>query len=179
MDKNINNAKIIILAILKEIPGISPNRLQDLTQQTLFFDYFTVASAMNSLADQKLITLIEAKYEIRKDLEGRVQRSCYLTEQGEAVLAQLDEKISLPIRRQIKSFSSQELAENNLKAYYQANTNGGYDVFFEASEHGESLLELKLEVQSEARARKFTNNWPKRAKNIYSYLLSELSREDM
>lgn len=174
---NVNQLKIIILALVNELPGISPEDLQKLSQDTLFYDYFTVASVLSELEEQKLITALEAKDEIRKDLFGRPALSIYLSEAGQLVLKQLADTVSPQMRRMIRDLSREQGKEDALSAFYQANADGAFTVYLSASENKRDLLKIELSVAEEARARKFCKQWQDSAVEIYRYLLRELNKE--
>ncbi|MDO5015627.1 MAG: DUF4364 family protein [Eubacteriales bacterium] len=178
MEANTNEAKLILLAILKELPGLSPAELQSLAQDTLFFDYFTIAEALSTLSEQKLVSILEAKNELRRDASGRVRQSCYLTAAGEAVLDQLSGQISLPVRKQIKALSKESKAASEVNAFYQMNGHGSYDTYLEIKDQGQTLLSIHIDLPEEARARKFCDHWPNRAADIYRFLLADLSRDE-
>lgn len=174
---NFNQLKIIILALVKQLPGISPEDLQKLSQDTLFYDYFTVASVLGELEEQKLITALEAKDELRKDLFGRPALSIYLSKTGELVLKQLEDTISPQVRKMIKDLSREQGKEEALSAFYQANADGAYTVFLKASENKRDLLKIELSVAEESRARKFCKQWQDGAIDIYRFILRELNKE--
>lgn len=180
MSNKVNDSKVklIILALLKRLPGITPSRLQNLAQETLFFDYFTVAEAISLLCEQKLITVVEAKYEIRKDVKGKPLQSSYLTEKGELVYEQLKDQVPAGVQEQIMLLGKEENNKADLEAFYLANADNSYTLHMRAKDKGRPLLEIRLHLPEENRARSFANRWQDRAGNIYSYLLTELNREE-
>ncbi len=174
-----NQVKLILLALIKNQPGLAPVQVQALAQETMFFDYFTVAEAWAALLDQKLISVTEPKYQKQKDLKGQPLLASYLTEAGELVYRQLQDKLSPAILEQIHNLGQKAEDQAELIASFTAQGDGSYLVSCQAWDRNSKLLEVQVQVANQDRARAFSEAWPKRAGQIYTHILTELSQEDL
>lgn len=172
-----NQVKLILLALIKNQPGLTPAQVQSLAQETLFFDYFTVAEAWAALEDQKLIFVTEPKYQKQKDLKGQPLLAAYLSAAGELVYKQLQGQISPPLLEQIKSLGQKAENQGELTASFSPQGDGSYLVTCQAWDQKSKLLEIQVQVATQDRARAFSEAWPKRAGQIYTHILAELSQE--
>lgn len=175
--RNFNEAKLILLAIADQLPGMSPSTLQSLSQETLFFDYFTIAEAFQVLLEQGLVYVGESKGEKRKDLYGRPLKSCYLTPSGSQVLSQLYDQIPAAIRQKIHQLGEKQTAADDLLAFYEAAGDDTYSLTLMARDKGKPYLEIKLSTPDENTARHFKREWPCKAGLIYKNLLSLLNEK--
>lgn len=173
-----NQVKLILLALIKSQPGLAPVQVQSLAQETMFFDYFTVAEAWAALLDQKLISVSEPKYQKHKDLKGQPLLASYLTEAGELVYRQLKGKLSPALLEQIHALGQKAEDQAELKSSFTAQGDGSYLVSCQAWDRNSKLLEVQVQVANQDRARAFSEAWPAQAGPIYSYILNALSQEE-
>ncbi|MDO5033620.1 MAG: DUF4364 family protein [Eubacteriales bacterium] len=173
-----NQVKLILLALVKSQPGLSPGQIQALAQETLFFDYFTVAEAWASLLDQKLISVAEPKYNKQRDLKGQTLLASYLTEAGQLVYEQLHKQLSPALLEQIRNLGQVAQNQAELKSYFEDQGDGSYLLHCEAWDRQSKILDLQLQLSSPDRARAFSEAWPDRASQIYTFILTELNRQE-
>jgi len=175
--------KLILLSIVKQVPGIRRSRLRDAALATLSMDYFTFARALDELSSSKLIHVAVRKNEAAHDAGDRAVERCDLTESGLAVLGPLEEQIPLPTRRFLAAYLDEGEMDRRLAdlvtASVEASLNGDYRLTLRMNEEGGDGMTLSLLFPTEKLARKAAAAWRERSDRIlFSLMDSLLSEED-
>ena len=97
MNRDISREKLVLLYILQEAPGLRRSDLIETALGTLTADYFMLAEALSWLESSELIVLMDSDLLIEPDTD-RSAAECYLTPEGEKVVAALQEQLPESIR---------------------------------------------------------------------------------
>lgn len=175
---DMNQAKIFLLALADRIPGLPVADLQSYAQDTLFFDYFTVAEAYAELSSHQLLLAAEAKNETKRDALGQIIQRVHLTPAGRGVLDNLLPHLLPALHHQLELFNRNEQHKEAVNAHYSFDGDKSYTVVLTARDKGKELLQIKLSVPDEGRAREFCSRWSEVLPEIYQDLLNKLSEKN-
>ena len=170
--------KLILLYMLKQVPGIPSGEWMNWAIESLYLDYFSFAQAKEELKKEKLISEFQKKDEERLDTSGNPVRRILLTPEGELVLEQLLPGLSQPVRaflhedglRRKKS----DTRENNILADYYIDDNGQYFVKLLLSDGEKEIIRMIVSVMDEAQAKSICMKWKKEPIDTYKKILYSL-----
>lgn len=177
-DRELNWAKLFFLGLLRQQPGLLPDELSSRAAATLFFNSFIPEEALGELLQQGLIVLSENKEEKKLDAFGKKLKRCYLLPKGAEVWEQLKTQLPEGLLQELKAAVRKTQAQAETHASFSPDANGAYTVNMIASEAGGELLQIRLSVPDEKRARDFCRRWPEVSARLYGEILAELSSRD-
>ena len=177
-DRELNWAKLFFLGLLRQQPGLLPDELSSRAVATLFFNSFIPEEALGELLQQGLIVLSENKEEKNLDAFGKKLKRCYLLPKGAEVWEQLKTQLPEGLLQELKAAVRKTQAQAETHASFSPDANGAYTVNMIASEAGGELLQIRLSVPDEKRARDFCRRWPEVSARLYGEILAELSSRD-
>ncbi len=173
--------KLIILAILSRVPGITLNQLTTLSLETLYMDYFDFVTAYEELCRDNMASESVRKGEQMLDAHGRPVTRCDLTPAGQSVLTTLESRIPLHVRSYLAQVCSGwekgQRQENALSATCDPDGNGFYHVRLCQNDGLKDLLDLNLTIPDKTMAKQICDRWKRHPQTIYLGLLSLLTGE--
>ncbi|NLO61861.1 MAG: DUF4364 family protein [Clostridiaceae bacterium] len=175
------NAKLIILYIVKECPGIPSGELTDRAVASLYMDYFAYIEAVEGLARDRLIQRSIRKGETVKDADGRPIERMDITPEGEQVLSFLLSKVPSGIRSYLSAETENARADirkrNYVTADYAPDANGAFLVRLILSDGIRKTAEIELFAPSEDSAKDMCRRWKESTADIYERLIRSLSSD--
>ena len=161
--------KLMILYILNNVNfPVSNNQLSEFFLGSGYTDYSNLQQALSELINSGLI-----------DIESTHNSSRYtISKSGEQTLEFLGDKLSNTITTDISNY----LRENKFRmrnessssaSYYKSET-GSYVIHCEVREGKDVLFSLDLSVPDKEQAARMCDNWDKRNKEIYQFLMLKL-----
>ena len=174
--------KLILLYMLRQVPGIAINEWMNWAIESLYLDYFSFAQAKDELKRERLIAEVQKKGEMRLDASGRPVVCCSLSPEGELVLNQLLPGLSQPIRAFLHEEGIRkkqiEERENSVSADVILDENGKFYAKLVLSDAYCDIIRLQVLAIDEANAKKICDNWKKNPAAAYKKILYALSLED-
>ena len=161
--------KLMILYMLSNVNfPISNSQLSDFFLGAGYTDYSNLQQALVELVNTKLISMESTHNSSRYSINSS----------GEQTLEYLNNKLSTTITNDIDTF----LTNNKLRmrneasssASYYKSENGSYIIHFEVREGKEILLGLDLTVPDKEQAARMCDNWDRRNKEIYQFIMLKL-----
>ncbi len=172
--------KIIILFIVSRIPGITVGELTAMALDTCYMNYFTFATAFDDLCKTVFITISVRKGEDIKDAQGNPVSRCDITTTGLDILNRLQhtipEHIHTFLNNASKSWEKSTRKNVEVKATFDPDFFGGYDVKLILSDGIKDLISLRLSIPSKEMAVKICNKWKENTQEIYLEILSILTK---
>lgn len=165
--------QLTLLSIAEHRPGLFWDELMEVAQSTFFYDYFQVADNISHLVNRKLITLSQDKGEVLVDAHGVPRRRAYLTPTGHSVLEQLSGQLPLPVQNQIAHLSQAKAIEQQRQSSWRPDGRS-FQVTLSVQDSTNLLLEIKLQVPSEEKARRYCKAWKDQADALYQDLILRL-----
>lgn len=161
--------KLIVLFMLDQVDfPLTRVQLFDFILDRGYATFFTLQQAIAELMDAGLI-------------EGRTTRNSTqltMTETGKETLSYFGNRISSPIKQEIKQyFSENNLAMRNevsTQADYYKTTSGDFAAHMSVKDNGEPIIELTLTVPTEEGALSLCDNWQKKSQDVYAYVMKQL-----
>lgn len=170
--------KLILLFMLRQVPGISSDAWMNWAIDSLYLDYFSFAQTREALQKNHLVTESVRKDEKRLDASGFPIRRCDLTPEGEAIIEQLFTTLPSQIREYLheegRKRKHRESEKNSVFAAYETDANGKYQVTLSLSEFGQNLLHIQLQAPNKRLAKEICQNWKGSTADIYSHILALL-----
>lgn len=155
----IAEAKIHILYLVNEVPGVTYHQLMDSCMKSLYVDFFDFASAYEELIDGNLMNRIGSNPG-QEDSLGSTD-ILTLTEGGKAVLKDLVDAINDKLRMTLDEIAaSLKVEHENSQRIITTKTpkNGGYEV--ELSYNGEGgTINMTLFAETSEIADQMIRNW--------------------
>jgi len=180
-DSETTYAKLIILYILKECPGIPSQELMDHAIASLYMDYFTYVQALEELRRDRLLQQAVRKDEALLDAGRRPIERCDITPEGEVVLSFLLPKMPVGIRSYLTTETENRRSDNrkrtSVMADYSVDANGAYRVHLILSDGVRKTADIALIAPNEKTAREMCRRWKESTADIYTQLLRSLSSE--
>ncbi len=161
--------KLMILYMLNNVNfPISNTQLSDFFLGLAYTDYSNLQQALSELINTGLI-----------NMENTHNSSRYsISQSGESALEFLGEKLSTTITDDINQFLTKNKFrmrnEASSSATYYKSENGSYIVHFEVREGKEILFGLDLSVPNKEQAMRMCDNWDKKNKEIYQFIMMKL-----
>lgn len=180
-DPETTYAKLIILYIVKEFPGIPSQELMDHAIASLYMDYFTYVQALEELRRDRLLQQALRKGETVLDGGRRPIERCDITPEGEVVLSFLLPKMPVGIRSYLTAETENRRLDNKKRtsviADYSIDANGTYRINLTLSEGVRKTAEITLTAPNEKTAKEMCRRWKESTADIYTQLLRSLSSE--
>lgn len=180
-DPEITNAKLILLYIVKEFPGIPSQELMDHAIASLYMDYFTYVQALEELRRDRLLQQAVRKDETLLDAGRRPIERCDITPEGELVLSFLLPKMPVGIRSYLTAETENRRSDNRKRtsviADYSVDANGSYRVHLFLSDGVRKIAEILLSAPNEKTAKEMCRRWKESTADIYTNLLQSLSSD--
>lgn len=168
--------KIIILYIVSRIPGITIGDLTAMAIDTCYMDYFTFATALDSLCKSAFITKSVRKGEELKDAAGNPVIRCDVTGTGLEILNRLQHTIPENIHSFLasasKSWGKSSRKNVEVKSTFEPDLYGGYDVKLSLSDGIKDMIVLRLSIPTKEMAVKICNKWKENTQELYLEILS-------
>ncbi|MBN1891422.1 MAG: DUF4364 family protein [Clostridiales bacterium] len=178
-EPNLTNAKLILLYIVKEFPGIPSAELMDHAIGSLYMDYFSYIQALEDLRRDRLLIRSVRKNESHRDASHRPIERCDITPEGESVLAFLLPKMPAGIRAYLSTETANrrkdDRRESSVIADYSIDATGSYRVQLVLSDGSRNTAELFLSAPDEKTAKEMCRRWKESTADIYAQLLRSLS----
>ncbi len=171
--------KIIILYIVSRIPGITIGELTAMAIDTCYMNYFTFATAFDSLCKSRFITKSIRKGEELKDAAGDPVSRCDVTGTGLEILNRLQHTIPEHIHSFLASASKiwEKTSHKNIdiRSTFDPNIYGGYDVKLSLSDGMKDLIVLRLTIPTKEMSVRICNRWKDNTQELYLEILSFLT----
>lgn len=171
--------KIIILYIVSRIPGITVGELTAMALDTCYMNYFTFATAFDSLCKDSLLTRSVRKGEEQKDASGNPVARCDVTASGLEVMNRLQHTIPEHIHSFLASASRtwEKSSRKNIevKANFDPDFFGGYTVKLSLSDGIKDLIHLRLSIPTKEMAVRICDKWKENTQELYLEILSMLT----
>lgn len=168
--------KIIILYILSRIPGITVGELTSMALDTCYMNYFTFATAFDDLCGSMMVTRAVRKGEDMKDADGNPVVRCDITATGLEILSRLQHTIPEHIHAFLndasKSWEKTTRKNTEVKATFDPDFFGGYDVRLSLSDGVKDLISLRLSIPTKEMAVRICNKWKENTQELYLELLT-------
>ncbi len=178
-DPETTYAKLIILYIVKEFPGIPSQELMEHSVASLYMDYFTYIQALEELRRDRLLHQAARKGETILDAGRRPIERLDITPEGEVVLSFLLPKMPAGIRSYLTAETGNRRSDShrrsNVQADYSSDANGSFRVRLVLSDGVRKTAEITLTVPSEKSAKEMCRRWKESTADIYTRLLRSLS----
>ena len=177
MNRDISREKLVLLYILQEAPGLRRSDLIKTALGTLTADYFMLAEALSWLESSELIVLMDSDLLIEPDTD-RSAAECYLTPEGEKVVAALQEQLPESIRTWLNEHLDETSLERRKRKSIEANYRPTEKNTFllqvqHLSDQGDSFS-VELELPTEDLARKAAFSFKRNPEKFYATMLETL-----
>ena len=180
-ESNRQTQKLVLLYMLKQIPGLPTNEWMNWAIDSLFLDYFSFAEVREELKRDHFIVESHRKEEKRMDANGQPVVRADLTPEGEVVLAQLLPTLPAHIRTYLtdeaKKRADSETQKNTVLSDYRLTSEGRYAVNLQLIEAANPLFTLTVTVRDEKHAQKICRRWKDSTADIYKTILQTLESE--
>ncbi len=169
MQDSLTLYKLIVLYMLEQV-NFPLTRVQvfDFILEKGYASFFTLQQAISEIIDAELISA--------KSIRNSTQLS--ITAKGRETLSYFGNRISTPIKKEIKDyFNEHEMEmrdEISVIAEYYKTTSGEYAAHMQIKDQKETLIDLTLSVPTEEGAVEICDNWQKKNQEVYSYLTKQL-----
>lgn len=178
-EPDLTNAKLILLYIVKEFPGIPSAELTDHAIGSLYMDYFSYVQALEDLRRDRLLVQSVRKNESLKDASRKPIERFDITPEGESVLAFLLPKMPAGIRSYLSTETASRRTDNRREssviADYSLDASGSYRVQLVLYDGSRKTAELSLSAPDEKTAKEMCRRWKESTADIYAQLLRSLS----
>ncbi len=172
-------SKIIILYILKCLPGITMTELTSIIIDTCYMNYFSFVSAYDDLCENKFLTRSQRKNEEEKDSSNTPVFRCDITPKGTEVLERLHHIIPEHIHTFLsglsKDWSKKIKKSSHLNASYDPDLYGSYTATLKLSDGIKDTVLIKLTVPDKITAEKVCENWKHNTQEKYIEILTLLN----
>ncbi|MCQ2539656.1 MAG: DUF4364 family protein [Acetatifactor sp.] len=161
--------KLIVLYMLDRVNfPLTTAQVSDFILGKEYTNFLTLQQVITELTETGLVS--------SETICNRTHLS--LTKDGQETLSFFENRISEPIKRDIKAyFLENEMGLRNevsvLGDYYKS-TSGEYEARLVAKDRGISLVDITLSVPTEEMAAAVCDNWQKKNQSIYQMLVREL-----
>ncbi len=161
--------KLIVLYMLDHVSfSMTAAQISDFILEKDYTNFLTLQQVFSDLTESRLIT--------SEAIRNRTHLS--ITPEGRETLVYFQDHISSAIRQEIDAY----LKENEydlrnevaVQGSYYKSTTGEYEAHLVAKDRDINLVELTLSVPTEKIAASICDNWQKKNKEIYQYLIAEL-----
>ena len=180
-DPEITNAKLILLYIVKEFPGIPSRELTDHAIASLYMDYFTYIQALEELRRDRLLQQAVRKDESLLNADRKPIERCDITPEGELVLSFLLPKMPPGIRSYLTAETNDRRTDNRKRtsvlADYSVDANGFYQIRLQLTDGVRKTADIKLSAPDEKSAKEMCRRWKESTADIYGNLLRSLSSD--
>lgn len=161
--------KLIVLYMLDRSSfPLTKAQIDDFILEKEYTNYLTLQQAIAELCDIKMITA--QTYHNRTHLT--------LTEEGKSTISFFDKQISDSIKKDVNDYLKEHAVELRnevaVTGQYQKVSAKSYETILRATERGDLLLELKLQVPDEKTATAICEQWQKKNEDIYALIMKEL-----
>jgi len=171
--------KIIILYIVSRIPGITIGELTAMALDTCYMNYFAFATVFDSLCKSSFITKSVRKGEEQRDASGNPVVRCDITTAGLEILNRLQHTIPEHVHSFLasasKSWEKSSRKNVEVKANFDPDFFGGYNVKLSLSDGIKDLIVLHLSIPTKEMAVKVCNRWKESTQESYLEILSFLT----
>lgn len=178
----LTTAKLIILYILRKVPGISPNELMSQSIDSLYMDYFLYTQAKNELIDSHLMTQSVRKGQRVTTASGKPEESCDITPEGQVVLTRLLPSIPSGalayLTAEAEKKTKKDSIKNAISADYAPDADGAYEVRLSLTEGSKKIIDIRLHAPNQSTAKKMCRQWKDSTADIYSQIILQLSSSD-
>jgi len=172
-------SKIIILYILKCLPGITFTDLTSFIIDTCYMNYFSFISAYDDLCENKFITRSQRKNEELKDSSNSPVYRCDITPKGTEVLERLNHIIPEHIHQFLSGFSNDwnkvQKKSSHITASFDPDLYGSYTATLKLSDGIKDTVSIKLNVPDKVAASKVCENWKQNTQEKYLEILKLLN----
>lgn len=173
--------KIIILYIVSRIPGITVGELTSMALDTCYMNYFTFATVFDELCTSVFLTKAVRKGEVAKDAEGNLVIRCDITPTGNEILSRLwhtiPELIHTFINNAANSWEKASRKNVEVKATFDPDFFGGYDVKLSLSDGLKDLISLRLSIPTKDMAILICKKWKDDTQAMYMEILTNLTKK--
>ncbi len=161
--------KLIILYMLRKVNfPLTNTQITSFMLEKNYTDYFHVQEALNDLVEAKLIVV--------EKIRNSSQYTA--TVDGEQTLEYFNNEIPYAIKQDTDSYLKENAFElrneSCTTADYDMTDDGGYAVKCKVVEGHETVIELTINVTSEAEAERVCLNWPEKSQEIYLDIMTKL-----
>ena len=172
-------SKIIILYILKCLPGITFSELTSIVIDTCYMNYFTFISAHDDLYENNFITRSQRKNEEEKDSSNSPVFRCDITPKGIEVLEKLNHIIPEHIHTFLSGLSNdwnrKIKKSSHLSASYDPDLFGSYTATLKLSDGIKDTVLIKLTLPDKITAEKVCEKWKNNTQEKYLGILNLLT----
>lgn len=160
--------KLLLLYIFKKIKfPISDNAITEIILENDFINYFTMKQYLNELLSSNFITQIDKTN----------NHNLIITEKGLKVLCLFKNRISKDKLDIIDHYLEKQ--SQNIKEHLSINTHvlkdkNNFIVDLKISENDSILMEIKLNVDSDKKAKKLCKKWEKNFSELYQKIVESL-----
>lgn len=161
--------KLMVLYMLKKVNfPLNNSQISDFILQKEYTTYFTLQEAINELASDNFIQLVN----FRNSTQYK------LTDEGAETIAFFDSKISSGIKQDIEQYLKENKyvlkAEVGTTSDYYKSTSKDYIVHCQVKEGNSTLIELNLSVPLEEQADAMCAKWKESSAEIYEFIMHKL-----
>lgn len=161
--------KLIVLYMLNRVQfPLTTAQISDFILEKEYTGFMTLQQVLGELADAGMVD--------SRTIRNRTQLS--ITQEGRETLHFFENRVGDAIKQDIDLYLSEnELALRNemsvLGSYYKS-TSGEYEAHLVARDRDINLVEITLSVPTEDGASAICDNWQKKNREIYKYLIEQL-----
>ncbi len=178
-NKDDSQARLILLAIIENLPNSTREFILDCSVNSLYLDYFTAAAALDTLLKQHLVHDALNKKEAETTADGKPVSRLNITEQGASVLAALKHTLPQQITDFLLQISQEKAKERQLTAHYEMNSEEKFQVHLAQQNKSEIVFAVNLTVPTEKMAQIICRSWLEHAETKYAEIFSILLEQDI
>lgn len=180
MDKSEKvRSKIIILYILKCLPGITFSELTSIVIDTCYMNYFSFICAFDDLIENSFVTKSRRKNEEEKDSSNLPVFRCDITPKGLEILENLNHVIPEHIHTFLSGLSidwnKKIKKSSHIKASFDPDLFGSYTATLKLSDGIKDIILIKLTVPDKDTAHRACENWQSGTSDKYMDILKMLT----
>lgn len=175
-NKNNSQARLILLAIIENLPNSTREFILDCSVKSLYLDYFTAAEALDTLLEQHLVHDALNKKELKTTADGQPVSRINITEQGASVLGALRHTLPQQITDFLLQTTCEKVKENQLTAHYKMSSEATFQVHLAEQNRTEIIISIELSVPTEKIAQTICQAWLNHAEIKYAEIFSILMK---
>lgn len=161
--------KLIILYMLDRATlPLTRAQIDDFILEKEYTNYLTLQQAIAELCEIQMISA--------QTFHNRTQ--LILTDEGRSTIQFFDKQISDTIKQEINDYLKEHAIELrnevSVTGQYHKVSSKSYETILRATERGELLMELKINVPDEKTATAICEQWQKKNEDIYALIIKEL-----
>lgn len=169
MQDSLTLYKLIVLYMLSRVDfPLTRSQISDFILDRGYTTYLNLQTVFSQLEESSMIQ--------GKTMRNRTQLS--LTDEGISTLAFFEGRLSHEIKDDIDSYLKSQSyilrEEISVGGDYSQSPDGGYSVHLFALERTQPLIEVTLQVPTEAIASSICQNWQAKNQDIYQYIIGQL-----